>query len=230
MAPWMDDWMVEDPIRLEGNKTGDNKRRSYQEAISNDSNTDTQGLEEEDGWWYGKGWKLRIKVEQMVKGPNIVLLPEFKRRLAKRQRRSLIVTVFERMVREDILDKKVNQLWGEAETIDIGSGFFMVNYKRTESYDLALTGGPWLIFDHYINVQSWKEDFDPNEEVVTKIARRVGVAKLPLNYYDIGILHVVGSQIGPVLKIDNTTLRKTKGWFARMCIHLDLQNLSSHVS
>lgn len=35
------------------------------------------------------------------------------------------------------------------------------------------------------------------------------------------ILYVIGGQIGKVLKLDTTTLRKSKGRFARICVQLD---------
>ena len=43
-----------------------------------------------------------------------------------------------------------------------------------------------------------------------------------MDYYDKGILCVIGSQIGRVLKVDVPTLKCSKGKFARICIELDL--------
>ena len=40
--------------------------------------------------------------------------------------------------------------------------------------------------------------------------------------YEKGILYVVGSQIGKVLKVDSNTLRQSKGRFARICVEVDL--------
>ncbi|XP_028753465.1 uncharacterized protein LOC114713055 [Neltuma alba] len=87
---------------------------------------------------------------------------------------------------------------------------------------MALTGGPWLIYDHYLSVQPWNQDFDPDEEKITKIAAWIRISKLPLDYYDKGILYVLGSQVGRVLKVNMNTLRRTKGHFARLCVELDL--------
>ena len=57
---------------------------------------------------------------------------------------------------------------------------------------------------------------------MSKIAAWVRISQLPLDYYNKGMLYVVGNQIGQVVKIDNTTLRRTKGRFARICVMLDL--------
>ena len=43
-----------------------------------------------------------------------------------------------------------------------------------------------------------------------------------MDYYDIGILYVLGSQIGEVLCIDRDTLNRSKGRFARICVKIDL--------
>ncbi|XP_028782820.1 uncharacterized protein LOC114738926 [Neltuma alba] len=127
------------------------------------------------------------------------------------------------MVREEALGGKLKQLWGDVDVIGIGSGFFLAKCGNQKAYDLALIGGPWLIYDHYISVQPWKEDFDLDEEEVTSIAAWIRIAKLPMDYYDEGIIHVIGNQIGYVLKIDKITTSGAKGRFARVCVYLDLK-------
>ncbi|XP_028756309.1 uncharacterized protein LOC114715614 [Neltuma alba] len=81
-----------------------------------------------------------------------------------------------------------------------------------------------MIFDHYLAIQPWKPDFDPDAMEVTRIAAWVRIPKFPVDYYDLGILYVVGNQIGRVLKVDRNTLRHTKGRFARICVELDLNS------
>ncbi|XP_028756700.1 uncharacterized protein LOC114715945 [Neltuma alba] len=99
----------------------------------------------------------------------------------------------------------VNRPNGDIDSIDVGSGFFAVKFSNASDYELALTGGLWLLFDHYIAVQPWKLDFDPDEEQVSKIAAWICIPKLALDYYDRGILHVLGNQVGKVLKVDTAT-------------------------
>ncbi|KAI9073484.1 hypothetical protein K1719_044558 [Acacia pycnantha] len=77
--------------------------------------------------------------------------------------------------------------------------------------------------DHYLVVQPWKLDFDPNDEEVAKIATWVRILKFPLDYYDKGIFYVVDNQIGRVLKVDTNTIHLSKGRFARLCVELDLR-------
>lgn len=114
--------------------------------------------------------------------------------------------------------KKMEQLWGDVDTIDIGSGFFLVNCKRESTYEMTLTGGPWLIFHHYISVQPWRSDFHSERKKVSHISAWVRIARLPLDYYDKGILFVLGSQIGEMLLVDRNILNRSKGRFARVSI------------
>ncbi|XP_028794484.1 uncharacterized protein LOC114750111 [Neltuma alba] len=218
VVPRVEDWMEEE----QSGENAEGSRKTYREACSKEASSDDD-LDDEGEWWRDGGWESCIAVTRTPKGPNITLLPEFKARLAKRWRKSLIINVLGRMVREDILAYKLEQIWGDVKPIDIGSGFFLVECKSKEIYDRALTGGPWLIFDHYINVQPWKEDFDPEEEEITSVAAWVRITRLPMDYYDPGILYVVGSQIGTVLKVDRNTDKRLKGRFARICVQIDLK-------
>lgn len=63
------------------------------------------------------------------------------------------------MVHPEYLEVKVKHLlakYGEVDAIDVGAGFFVVHYSDERDYDLALTSGAWLLFDHYLAVQPWK--------------------------------------------------------------------------
>ncbi|XP_028754198.1 uncharacterized protein LOC114713695 [Neltuma alba] len=67
-----------------------------------------------------------------------------------------------------------------------------------------------------------RPEFEPDEASISMIAAWIRIDKLPLDYYDPGILHVLGSQVGRVLKIDSNTSKRKKGRFARICVELDL--------
>ncbi|XP_028803258.1 uncharacterized protein LOC114758373 [Neltuma alba] len=192
LVPRLEDWMSDDAEDVSQKVVSPTK--SYQEACSN-QNTTTMNEDDEGEWWHGDGWKTKLRVEITEKGPNVIVLPEFQRKLAKKWETSLFVRLLGRMVREDYLGDKLQKMWGrhgEVETLEIGSGYFL------------------------------RADFDPDADKVSKIAAWVRIPKFPVDYYDQGILYVVGNQIGRVLKVDRNTLRQAKGRFARLCVELDL--------
>lgn len=181
--------------------------------------------EDEEDWWSNDRWRARISVEEMERGPNVIIPVHERERLAKRWKNAVFVKLLGRMINADFLEKKLQQLWakeGKVESMDIGHGFFVVRFAHEKDYELALLGGPWLIYDHYIAVQPWRPEFDPDEEVISKVAAWIRFDKLPVDYYDKGILHVLGSQVGRVLKMDPNTKGRKKGRFARLCIELNL--------
>ncbi|XP_028798885.1 uncharacterized protein LOC114754267 [Neltuma alba] len=201
-------------------------KKTYSQAYAADW-VSIRDEEEEFGWWLGEGWKNKLQVEQTPRGPNIIVLPEFQRKLEKKWRLTLIVRLLGQMVREDYLGQKLKKLWaskGSVEMLEFGSGYFIVNFTHEDDYEYALTEGTWLILDHYLMVQPGKLDFDPNKEEVSRIAAWVRIPKFPMDYYDQGILFVVGSQIRRVLRVDTNTLHWSKARFTRLCVELDLRS------
>lgn len=80
--------------------------------------------------------------------PNVIIPSEEKARLAARWSNAFIVKLMGRMINPDYLEAKLWQLWakhGEVEVSDVGAGFAVVNFAHKNDYELALTGGPWLI-------------------------------------------------------------------------------------
>ncbi|KAK5785255.1 hypothetical protein PVK06_039822 [Gossypium arboreum] len=48
------------------------------------------------------------------------------------------------------------------QLMDIENGYFLAKFQNTVDYDKILSQGPWVIFGHYLTVQSWSIDFNPN--------------------------------------------------------------------
>lgn len=203
-------------------------RKSYKEAFTHESDRQMGDDENvwDDDWWSDERWKERIQVVQTPRRPNVLIPQEEKNRLNRKCACSLFIKLMGKMIREDYLMMKLQQIWGlhddQFELIDVGAGYFLVKFRKTEDYEFALTRGPWMIMDHYLAVQPWKEDFEPEVEQINHIAAWVRISRLPMDYYDKGILYVLGSQIGRVLKVDTPTLKRSKGRFARVCVELDL--------
>ncbi|QHO38097.1 uncharacterized protein DS421_4g117390 [Arachis hypogaea] len=79
-----------------------------------------------------------------------------------------------------------------------------------------------MIFDHYLAVQRWRPNFNPNVEHLNKIVAWVRISDLPIEYYDKYVLRTIGNTIRMTLKVDYNTAEQTRGKFARVCVELDL--------
>ena len=61
-----------------------------------------------------------------------------------------------------VLRDRLTSLWrlqGGFEMVDVGNGFFMVKFDFKEDKHKVITGGPWMLFDHYLAIQTWSSDF-----------------------------------------------------------------------
>lgn len=119
----------------------------------------------------------------------------------------------------------MEQAWARnasIQLIDVGIDYYFVRFNCIEDYDFALTGGPWLIFDHYLAIRGWKPLFNPYAERINKIAVWARLPRLTMEYYDDRTLFEIGDQIGTTLKVDVNTKMQARGKFARIYVEVDL--------
>ncbi|KAF7844623.1 uncharacterized protein G2W53_001528 [Senna tora] len=241
-VPRDEEWMQENPKR----GTVENTKMSYRDSVRNParmlefdleenegkegdedqgvdleesvSSSDEEGNEpEEDG--------TGISIEKDVFDRfNLTLSDREWKRLNRPFRKSLIIKLLGKTVGFKFLLRKVNQLWGrtgEVELVDIGNNYFLAKFDTFTDREFTLTGGPWIILDHYLIIRPWTSLFDP-EEQIQKMAAWVHLPDLPIELYDDKFLYTLGKLIGKVLKIDVNTSQKLRGKFARLCVELDL--------
>lgn len=104
----------------------------------------------------------------------------------------------------------------------IGNGYLVASFHSKEDYFFALEGGPWLIQNHYLTVQTWKSNFDPWSDQIRKLAIWVRLPGLPVDFYDRKFFFNLGNIIGKAIKVDDMTLHKARTLYARMCVEVDL--------
>lgn len=104
--------------------------KSFKEAVTKEKD---KVDEEEEDWWCNDKWKERIKVEMTAMGPNVIIPDREHERLAQRWKKALFVKLLGRMMSPEYLEQKLKQLWakqGDVEAMDIGSGFFAVQFSN----------------------------------------------------------------------------------------------------
>lgn len=121
--------------------------------------------------------------------------------------------------------KNIDAMWannGTIQLIDLANKYFLSKFNVDEDYEFALTGGPWMVFDHYLTVRQQQEEFNPHTASIHKIAAQVRLPDLPIEFYDLEFLRTMGNLIGKNLKVDLTTSMQTRGKFAKLCVQVDL--------
>lgn len=157
--------------------------------------------------------------------PVILLTKEEKQRMRQPWKLSLIIKMFDKHIGYMTLLRRLTKKWqikGQMNLIDIGYSYYIAKFTAKEDYDHVLTGGPWLIDDHYLTVRKWVPNFTPDDEPIKILNAWVRIPDLAVEYFDAAFLHKVGSKIGKVIKIDNTTANAERGKFTRMCVEIDL--------
>ena len=92
------------------------------------------------------------------------------------------------------------------EIIDLSNDFYLVKFSAYSNQEFALTGGLWLIYDHYLKVRPWDPNFDPEDMEIEKVVVWVRIIDLPITFFDNKFLTFVGNKIGRTIKVDAITL------------------------
>ncbi|KAI9112269.1 hypothetical protein K1719_016792 [Acacia pycnantha] len=157
--------------------------------------------------------------------PKFCFEEKEKERLLKPFGRTLVVKLLGRQPSYSFMIKKLRQLWerkGSIDIFDLQNEFYLVNFQQVEDYMEALTGGPWVINDAYLNVARWKPDFNPQNARIETVVAWVRFPNLPAPLFDKKFLLNLGNVIGKAIKLDIHTAQRARGKFARMCVELDL--------
>ncbi|KAK9043582.1 hypothetical protein V6N11_071918 [Hibiscus sabdariffa] len=89
--------------------------------------------------------------------------------------------------------------------------------------DDVQTDGPWTIFGHYITVEPWSVDFNPQQDHPSHIMAWVRLPGLPITWYKQSLIEAIGARIEKVVKLDYQTDYGRRGRFARMAVKINLQ-------
>ncbi|KAI9116968.1 hypothetical protein K1719_011967 [Acacia pycnantha] len=140
-------------------------------------------------------------------------------------RRTLVVKLMGRQLSYGFMVKKIRQIWerkGSIDIFDLENDFYLVTFQHMDDYMEALTGGPWVITDAYLNVARWRPDFCPKKEKIESVFAWVRLPDLPAPLFDKKFLLNLGNAIGKAIRLDVHTAQRARGRFAQMCVELDL--------
>ncbi|KAL8151674.1 hypothetical protein V2J09_021482 [Rumex salicifolius] len=141
--------------------------------------------------------------------PTIVLSAEEKERIRKPWKDAIIIKVLDKQLGYMYLRRKLQQKWspkGPFLMSDTGNDFYVVKFANQEDLSFVLTQGPWLVGDSYLPIQRWRPNFISNEEKLRFVAAWIRIPNLSMEYFDSGVLSMIGKHVGKVLKIDKTTM------------------------
>ncbi|KAL4333564.1 hypothetical protein GQ457_07G033850 [Hibiscus cannabinus] len=120
---------------------------------------------------------------------------------------------------------KLYDIWQPSQAfklMDIENDYFLVTFRSRSDYLHVLIDGPWLVFGHYVSVESWTEDFSTAQPYPGNIIAWIRLPGLPVTLYKRSLITALGECIASVLKLDYQTETGCRGKFARMAVRINL--------
>ncbi|XP_020206144.1 uncharacterized protein LOC109791283 [Cajanus cajan] len=138
---------------------------------------------------------------------------------------ALIVKLLGKTIGFMTMRERLKQVWklhSGFDLMDVGNGFFVVKFEEESAREKVMTGGPWMIFDHYLSVQRWEPDFVSPSTQVNKTLVWIRFPGLNLMFFDKSFLLGLASAVGVPSRVDMPTVNVARGKFARVCVEIDL--------
>ncbi|XP_050205722.1 uncharacterized protein LOC126655541 [Mercurialis annua] len=196
---------------------------SFKDKLLNSDRKDSSVREEEETCFI----IADNDIERGIAGgiPTINFSDRIQNIIAQNMKLCVIVRLLGKTIGYRTLFGRLLKLWkpkSNPSLIDLDNNFFMVRFYSMEDYTTALSGGPWVLFGHYLTVQPWNPSFSPDNINVASVTAWVRFPGLPIQYYSNHVLKAIASTIGHVIRIDYNTEAMERGKFARLAINLDL--------
>ncbi|CAN1189277.1 hypothetical protein LINPERHAP2_LOCUS39801 [Linum perenne] len=156
---------------------------------------------------------------------SLNLSKDFKDKLCKPWSNMVIVRLLGKNIGYSYLCHRLHAIWkplGDLHIVDLDRNCFLVKFAQEQDYFKALTGGPWMLLDHYLIVHQWDQSFRVSDDLPKKMVVWVLFPYLPIHFYHPQVLTSLGNLIGKTIKIDFNTQRAERGKFARITIEIDL--------
>ena len=119
----------------------------------------------------------------------------------------------------------MKKLWNPRagfDILDLGFGFFLVKFDNEEDRITVMDGGPWMLFDHYLSIQTWSHDFVASAVKIEKTLIGIRFPSLNMAYYDADVLMALVNGIGVPINIDYNTIQVSCNKFAIVCVEIEL--------
>ncbi|KAJ4825192.1 hypothetical protein Tsubulata_035063 [Turnera subulata] len=158
------------------------------------------------------------------RGPVISLSDRFRKRIHQ-QWEDTIMKMWGRSIGYKYLCDHLQRLWGlrgSFRVINLDHNYFLVRLADGYDYLRALTGGPWVVLDHYLTVEPWQPNFEPASHRVTSVVAWIRVLGLSSELFQLAILKEIGNHIGCFIRMDYSTQKTERGRFAKATVELDL--------
>ncbi|CAN1159558.1 hypothetical protein LINPERHAP2_LOCUS22784 [Linum perenne] len=96
---------------------------------------------------------------------------------------SPLISIAGKIIGYSFTCNRLKAMWkpqGSMQVIDVDMNCYLVRFGEENDYFRTLTGGPWMIFEHYLVVQQWDSSFRVSTKLPSKMVVWVRFPHLPI--------------------------------------------------
>lgn len=137
----------------------------------------------------------------------------------------ILLSKGDRPVKIEDLHIKLSQLWrplASWKVIPIGKGYFEFSFSSLEDMRKVLSVGSWNLEPGTLRLFTWTPDFNPELVRQTNVQCWIRIFGLPHEYWRPKILFAIATGVGIPLSLDDATINRSLGHYARILVDLDL--------
>ncbi|KAF5192141.1 zinc ion binding / nucleic acid binding protein [Thalictrum thalictroides] len=157
--------------------------------------------------------------------PTIKILTKDYERGLEYCKHSLIARMDLKDISLEALKLQASQKWkpkGNWNITSLGKGYLHVRFEEREDFDAVWTGGPWRFGNQLMRLQEWSKNFKPDTQKQTKPLVWIKLPNLPMECWDLESIMLIARGVGYPMKVDDSTLYKTYGYYAHVLVDVDL--------
>ncbi|KAL8556586.1 hypothetical protein ACS0TY_004150 [Phlomoides rotata] len=127
----------------------------------------------------------------------------------------------------EALVTRLGDVWGintQWSLTPLGEGYYNIRFSCDTDREKIFARRLWQLKSGLLRLQRWVLDFNPFRVNTSVVQTWIRISELPLEYWNKHIITALASAVGTIIKIDERTLSRTMGRFARVLVELDLKH------
>ncbi|KAK1285048.1 hypothetical protein QJS10_CPB20g00846 [Acorus calamus] len=105
---------------------------------------------------------------------------------------------------------------------DLANRFYVFKFTNETDMIAILLGGPWIIQDHLLSLQRWRDNFDPSTSTFEITPVWIRFPNLPLDFWDGLTLTDIAACAGTPIRVETTVEDVGRCRYARALVEVDL--------
>ena len=111
---------------------------------------------------------------------------------------------------------------GQLDYLELENGWILFQFSNLQDITMVWNGRLWHVSGLNLVLRRWEPYFDTFSATIHIIDQWFKITRLPLELWEEETLKQLLKDVGHFIKVDDITLNRSKGKFARVCINIDI--------